>query len=162
MLLVPSRTGKERSRILKISVIHGPNINLLGKRKKEHYGIVSLAEINNQLEKKAAEIKIELEIMQSNHEGEIIDFIQKTAQQSDGIIINPGALTHYSYAIRDALEDCPLPAIEVHLSNIYAREGFRSHSVTAQVCRGQISGLGYQGYLLAIDGLQKIISEIKT
>jgi len=144
---------------LKISVIHGPNLNCLGQRTKEYYGIFTLTEINNLLEKKAAEMNIKLDIIQSNHEGKIIDFIQITAQETDGIIINPGAFTHYSYAIRDALEDCPVPVIEVHLSNIYAREGFRSHSVIAQVCRGQISGLGYQGYLLAIEGLQKIINE---
>lgn len=147
---------------MRISVIHGPNLNHLGQRKKEHYGTLTLTEINNQLEKKAAEINIKLEIIQSNYEGEIIDFIQITAQKVNGIIINPGAFTHYSYAIRDALEDCPVPVIEVHLSNIYAREGFRSHSVTAQACRGQISGLGYQGYFLAIEALQKIINEIKT
>ena len=147
---------------MKISVIHGPNLNRLGQRKKEHYGMLTLAKINNSLEKKASGMNIQLEILQSNHEGEIIDFIQRASEKTDGILINPGAFTHYSYAIRDALEDCLIPIIEVHLSNIFAREEFRSRSVTAQACDGQIAGLGYQGYLLAIEGLQSLIKEHKS
>jgi 3-dehydroquinate dehydratase II len=146
---------------LKISVIHGPNLNRLGKRKKEHYGVLTLEKINNSLENKASKMNIQLEIMQSNHEGEIIDFIQMISEKTDGIIINPGAFTHYSYAIRDALEDCLLPVIEVHLSNIFAREEFRARSVTAQACAGQITGLGYQGYSLAMEALQSLIKEHK-
>ena len=146
---------------MKISVIHGPNLNRLGQRKKEHYGLLTLEKINNRLEKRASKMNIQLEIMQSNHEGEIINFIQMVSEKTDGIIINPGAFTHYSYAIRDALEDCLLPVIEVHLSNIFAREEFRSRSVTAQACDGQIAGLGYQGYLLAMEGLQSFIEERK-
>ena len=146
---------------MKISIIHGPNLNRLGQRKKEHYGVITLAEINNRLEQEAAKMNIQLEIMQSNHEGEIIDFIQESSKKTEGIIINPGAFTHYSYAIRDALEDCFVPVIEVHLSNIFSREDFRAKSVTAQACDGQIVGLGYQGYLLAMEGLQFLIEENK-
>ena len=140
-----------------IGIIHGPNLNQLGKRQEEHYGIITLAEINARLEKYALNIGIKLEFMQSNYEGKIIDGIQSFSNKVNGIIINPGAFTHYSYAIRDALEDCPLPVIEVHLSNIFSREDFREKSVTAPVCEGQIVGMGYYGYLMAIKGIQYLI-----
>ncbi|MDD4362847.1 MAG: type II 3-dehydroquinate dehydratase [Atribacterota bacterium] len=147
---------------MKINIIHGPNLNQLGKRKKEHYGVLSLEEINCLLEKKAAQLNIQLKILQSNYEGKIIDFIQHSSQEADGLIINPGAFTHYSYAISDALEDCKIPAIEVHLSNIYSREDFRAKSVTARSCTGQIAGLGYHGYLLAIEGMYFLINGRKA
>ncbi|MFW6148304.1 MAG: type II 3-dehydroquinate dehydratase [Atribacterota bacterium] len=143
--------------MVKIGVINGPNLNQLGKRKEEHYGTITLAEINNRLEKYALEIGIKLEFIQSNYEGKIIDSIQSFSNEVNGIIINPGAFTHYSYAIRDALEDCPIPVIEVHLSNIFSREDFREKSVTVPVCDGQIVGMGYYGYLMAIKGLQYLI-----
>jgi len=146
---------------MNITVIHGPNLNRLGHRNKKHYGTLTLAEINKMLEEKAVKLNISLEIMQSNHEGEIIDFIQQSSDSANGIIINPGAFTHYSFAIRDALDDCTVPVIEVHLSNIYSREGFRAKSVTAEVCSGQISGIGAQGYLLALEGLYFLIKENK-
>lgn len=139
--------------MLKIGVIHGPNLNQLGKRKKEYYGTITLSEINSLMEKNAQEENVQLEIIQTNHEGKMIDAIQYFSEKVNGIIINPGAFTHYSYAIRDALEDCTIPIIEVHLSNIFSRENFRMKSITASVCEGQIIGLGYYGYLLALDGI---------
>ncbi|MCK4259793.1 MAG: type II 3-dehydroquinate dehydratase [Halanaerobiales bacterium] len=142
--------------MLKFMVIHGPNLNLLGIREKEHYGIESLEEINFKIQKIAQNEGIELSIYQENEEGKIINHIhQAYFKKYDGIIINPGAFTHYSIAIRDALAGVKLPTIEVHLSNIYSREKFRHHSVIAPVVLGQISGLGLEGYLLAIKGLKK-------
>lgn len=150
---------EEGGKTVKISIIHGPNLNQLGKRKKELYGVLSLEELNSLLEIKAAQLNIQLKIFQSNYEGKIIDLIQCSTEEADGLIINPGAFTHYSYAISDALEDCKIPIIEVHLSNIHSREEFRTKSVTARACAGQITGLGYQGYLLAIEGVHFLINK---
>ena len=135
---------------MNILFICGPNLNLLGEREKEIYGEKSFEEINIILEKEAQKMGVNLEIFQSNHEGNIIDKIQESRRSIDGIIINPGAYSHYSLAIRDALKVVKAPLIEVHLSNIYSREEFRHHSVIAPVCWGQIAGLGYQGYILAL------------
>lgn len=139
--------------MVKIGIIHGPNLNQLGKRKKQFYGTLTLAEINEKLENLAHQKDVQLNIVQTNYEGKIVDTIQSFSEKVNGIIINPGAFTHYSYAIRDALEDCPVPAIEVHLSNIFSRESFRETSVTVPACAGQIIGLGDCGYLLALEGL---------
>ncbi len=143
---------------MKLLVIHGPNLNLLGKREPEIYGSETLSEINDRIRAFASENGISVDIYQSNHEGEIIDRIQAAGETKagyDGIVINPAAYTHYSIAIRDALSAIGLPAVEVHLSNITAREAFRETSVIAPVCRGQISGLGSRGYLLAIESFCK-------
>ncbi|MCL0074525.1 type II 3-dehydroquinate dehydratase [Dehalococcoidia bacterium] len=135
---------------MKILVIHGPNLNVLGKRDQSLYGSKSLAEIDSMLREQGAELGIEVTSFQSNHEGALIDFVQSESPQAAGIIINPGALTHYGLSLRDALTDAGLPVIEVHLSNIYAREEFRRKSIIAPIVRGQISGLGWQGYAAAL------------
>lgn len=143
---------------MKLLVINGPNINFLGIREKEVYGSEDYGHLLNLIKSKASQEKIEVDIFQSNHEGNIIDRIQEAyTDGTEGIIINPGAFTHYSYAIRDALASIHMPIIEVHISNIHKREEFRHVSVTAPVCTGQIVGLGLNGYLLAIDQLIYIL-----
>ena len=145
--------------MLKIGIINGPNLNRLGKRDRKIYGNLTWEEISREIESFAQKKGIELVIKQSNFEGEIIEFIQQFSSEVQGIIINPAAYTHYSYAIADALRDCPLPVIEVHLSNIFSREDFRGKSVTAPACVGQIAGFGYQSYILAICALQDLLKE---
>ncbi len=135
---------------MKILLIHGPNLNLLGSRETSVYGVNTLDSINEECFKLARELGIELDIHQTNSEGEIVDLIQAAAKEAKGIVINPGAYTHYSYAIRDAVAAVELPTVEVHLSNIYAREDFRHVSVIAPVAAGQISGFGPHSYLLGI------------
>jgi len=142
----------------KILVIHGPNLDLLGKRETKIYGTATLKKINDALLKIAKKTKIQLKIVQSNHEGEIVDLIGKAKAKFKAIVINPAAYTHTSVAIRDAISASGLPTIEVHLSNIYAREDFRHSSLIAPVSTGQICGFGYKSYIL---GLQTAIDIIK-
>ncbi len=137
----------------KIMVINGPNLNMLGIREPGVYGNRTYTDLENYIEEYGEKKGVEITVMQSNSEGEIIDFIHHTMNGYDGIVINPGAYTHYSYAIRDALASVSVPAVEVHLSNIHCREEFRHKSVTAAACKGQIAGLGFRGYLLAVDYL---------
>ena len=138
----------------KILVLHGPNLNMLGKREKNIYGKVSLEKINLELKNAAKELKIDLEIKQSNIEGELVNYIQKASRNGiKGILINPAAYTHTSVAIRDAILAAKLPAVEVHLSNIYKREEFRHKSLTAPVCIGQVAGFGKDSYLLGFRAL---------
>ncbi|MCH9036906.1 MAG: type II 3-dehydroquinate dehydratase [Chloroflexi bacterium] len=144
---------------MKILVIYGPNLNLLGKRDPGHYGTRTLSDINDALARRASELKVELATLQSNSEGTLIDFIQEQTDGASGIIINPGALTHYGLSLRDALADTNLPVIEVHLSNIHARERWRSKSVIAPIARGQIAGLGWRGFLAALDLLVQLLAE---
>jgi len=136
---------------MKILVIHGPNLNMLGSRQTAIYGDKTLDEIDSLLQKRARELGVELETFQSNHEGALIDFIQEKSPEAAGIIINPAALTRYGLSLRDALADTSLPIIEVHLSNIHAREEFRQQSMIAPIARGQISGLGWRGYIAALE-----------
>ena len=136
---------------MRILVVNGPNLNRLGKRDPAQYGTTTLADIETAVSARASELSTDVSFFQSNHEGAIIDFLQAESENSDGIIINPGALTHYGLSLRDALADTALPIIEVHLSNIHAREQFRSVSVIAPIARGQIAGQGWRGYLAALD-----------
>lgn len=143
----------------KVLVLNGPNLNLLGRREVSLYGKQTLEDINSTLRDYAASLGVELRIVQSNHEGEIIDAIHEALGWADCILINPGAFTHYSYAIRDAIAAVGLPAVEVHLTNIYAREEFRHHSVIAPVCLGQVSGFGVNSYLLGLKALVEALEE---
>lgn len=142
---------------MKILVINGPNLNMLGKRDQSLYGSKTLEEIDSLVKEHGRELGIEVICYQSNHEGSLIDFIQAESADADGIIINPGALTHYGLSLMDALIDAKLPVIEVHISDIHAREEFRQKSVIAPIAKVQISGQGWQGYVSA---LQTLISEI--
>ncbi|PIU41277.1 MAG: type II 3-dehydroquinate dehydratase [Candidatus Omnitrophica bacterium CG07_land_8_20_14_0_80_42_15] len=144
--------------MLKILVIHGPNLNLLGTREVDIYGKTTIKDINKSLEKTAKEENVELEIEQTNHEGEIVSLIGGAKGKFDAILINPAAYTHTSVAIRDAVSAIDIPTVEVHLSNIYAREEFRHTSLIAPAAAGQISGFGLDSYIL---GLKAAISAIK-
>ena len=137
----------------RILVIHGPNLNALGWRQPELYGNVTLDDINERLRTRGAERGCDVITFQSNHEGALIDFLQAEARSCHGIVINPGGLTHTSVSLRDAVAATGQPTIEVHLTNIHAREAFRHISLLAPICRGQIAGLGWRGYLYALDAL---------
>lgn len=141
---------KEGRGHVRILVLNGPNLNLLGSREPHIYGKTTLMDIEKRLRERASHHQCEIEMLQSNHEGDLLDAIARARGRIDGIIINPGAWTHYSYAIRDGLAATDLPVIEVHLSNVHARESFRHSSVIAPICRGQIVGLGAMGYELAL------------
>ncbi|HID54965.1 TPA: type II 3-dehydroquinate dehydratase [Candidatus Poribacteria bacterium] len=142
---------------MRVLVIHGPNLNLLGRREPEVYGSQTLDEINGELRRRAEKLGVELRIIQSNNEGEIVTAIGEAMDWADGIIINPAAYTHTSVAIRDAIAAVGLPTIEVHISNVFKREPFRHHSYISPVATGVISGLGSHGYLLALEALVDII-----
>ncbi len=136
---------------MKVLIINGPNLNLLGEREPSIYGVTTLNQLIVMLKEYGRELGIIVHDFQSNSEGMLIDYLHGARDQYDGIILNPGAYSHYSYAIRDAIAAIGIPVIEVHISNIYGRESFRSHSVLAPVCLGQISGLGMEGYRLALN-----------
>ena len=139
---------------MRILLINGPNLNRLGHRDPSQYGDRTLPEIEAAFTSRARELGVDdVVTFQANGEGDLIDFIQRETAHADGIVINPGALTHYGYSLRDALQDAGLPIVEVHLSNIYAREPFRQRSIIAPITRGQIVGLGWRGYLLALEYL---------
>jgi 3-dehydroquinate dehydratase-2 len=144
---------------MKILVIHGPNLNMLGKRDKTIYGEKTLQQIDAILKKEAKALGVDVLTFQSNHEGALIDFIQEQADSAQGIIINPGALTHYGLSLLDALVDSRLPVIEVHISDIYHREKWRAKSVIAPIAEKQVIGMGWRGYITA---LQILVGELKT
>jgi 3-dehydroquinate dehydratase-2 len=146
---------------MKILVVNGPNLNMLGKRNKAYYGDKTLLQIDTLLKKEGKSLGADIVSFQSNSEGELIDFIQKNSAQAAGIIINPGALTHYGLSLRDALVDSRLPVVEVHLSNIYAREEWRAKSVMAPIARGQITGFGWRGYIAALQILVGVLKAEK-
>jgi len=133
-----------------ILVVNGPNLNLLGKREPDIYGKTSLEELNTKLKEIAGQLGLNLVFFQSNREGEIIDFLHKNGFGANGLIINPGALTHYSYALRDAISAVGIDTVEVHMSNVHAREKFRRKSVIAPVCNGSLTGFGAYGYVMAL------------
>jgi 3-dehydroquinate dehydratase-2 len=143
----------------RILVLHGPNLNLLGEREPEHYGRMSLAELDDRIRSEGERLGAEITAVQSNHEGVLIDEIQGARQWAAGALINPGGLAHSSVSLRDAVLAVEYPVIEVHLSNIYAREPFRQHSLSAGACRGVIVGLGWRGYLLGLQALLALIAE---
>ena len=147
---------------MRILVLNGPNLQLLGKRQPSVYGHQTLASIQSGLEAIAGELQISIDFRQSNHEGELVDWIGEAADEFDGIVINPAAYTHTSAALHDALAGAALPAIEVHISNIHAREEFRHQSFTASVCTGQICGLGTDGYEWALRALHRHLSQPET
>jgi len=144
---------------MRILVINGPNLNLLGSRQPEIYGSTTLQDIEERVVARAAETGVEVRCFQSNVEGQTLEFLQTEGRDADGIIINAGAWTHTSLALRDAFESIQRPFVEVHISNIYAREEFRHHSVLAGIAVGQISGLGWRGYIAALDALVGMLKE---
>jgi len=147
---------------LTVLVLHGPNLNMLGKREPEIYGKETLENINSALMEKGRELALHVETFQSNHEGAIVDRIQAAFGKINGLIINPGAYTHTSVAIRDALLLLDMPIVEIHLSNIYKRESFRHHSFIAGVATGQISGFGAHGYILALEAVARLLHSVSN
>jgi 3-dehydroquinate dehydratase-2 len=143
--------------VMKILILHGPNLNLLGTREPEVYGSMSLDDINNKMSNLGKELGAEIKCLQSNHEGALIDALQDARTWANGVVFNPGGYTHTSVALRDAIVAIVIPVIEVHLSNVYAREEFRHTSLVSAVCKGKISGFGWRSYELGLRGLIDII-----
>ncbi|HVP05302.1 MAG TPA: type II 3-dehydroquinate dehydratase [Dehalococcoidia bacterium] len=146
---------------MRILLINGPNLNMLGKRQPEIYGSMTLQDIVDRVNKRAGEMGIEIVPFQANSEGAIVDFLQANGPAADGVLINAGALTHYGLSLRDAFEAIQKPFVEVHISNIHAREEFRHHSVLADIAVAQVAGLGWRGYIAALEALAGILEERK-
>jgi 3-dehydroquinate dehydratase-2 len=147
------RSKRERIEVKHVAVVHGPNLNMLGKREVGIYGAKSLEDINSDIAAEAAECQLSVEFFQSNTEGELVTFVQQCRGRADGIVLNAGAYTHYSVALRDAISAAEVPTVEVHISNVYKREAFRHISVIAPVCVGQICGFGPWSYILGLRAL---------
>ena len=145
---------------MKILVLQGPNINMLGRRKAEHYGAVTMDELHDRIEKRASELDCRAVFHQSNHEGDLVGWVQQLRDEVDGIILNPAGLTGFGYSLRDAVEDSGLPMVEVHLSNIHAREEFRRHSCFSSVALGLVAGFRWRGYVAALEMLTAHIDEV--
>ena len=144
---------------MKILILHGPNLNLLGTREPEVYGSMTLNDINNKLVELGRELGAEIKCLQSNHEGALIDALHDARIWADGVVFNPGAYTHTSIALRDAISAIQIPVVEVHLSNVYAREEFRHVSMISAVCRGKVVGFGWRSYTLGLRALMEILSD---
>jgi 3-dehydroquinate dehydratase-2 len=145
--------------LMKILILHGPNLNLLGTREPEIYGALTLADINTKLKELAAEYHAELVTKQSNHEGDLVDALQDARLWAGGVVFNPGAYTHTSIALRDAISAIGIPVVEVHLSNVYAREEFRHVSMISAVCKGKVVGFGWRSYTLGLRALMEVLSD---
>jgi 3-dehydroquinate dehydratase II len=146
---------------MKILVLHGPNLNLLGRREPHIYGSTTLAQINERLEELARELKLELAILQSNHEGALVDFLHKHIDTAAGAILNPAGLTQFGVSLHDAIKTMPFPVIEVHISNRHAREAWRGHSIISPAAKATVEGLGWRSYLEALRALVEIVRETK-
>lgn len=144
---------------MKILILHGPNLNLLGTRQPEIYGALTLADIEEKLVELAGEHHVELACKQSNHEGELIDALHDARSWADGVVFNPGGYTHTSIALRDAISAIGIPVVEIHLSNVYAREEFRHVSMISAVCKGKVVGFGWRSYLLGLRALMEMLSD---
>ena len=147
---------------MRILILNGPNLNVLGARDKSHYGDKTLDDVLTDVKDTADRLGIDIDHFQSNHEGKLIDYIQQESGNSDGIVINGGALTHYGLSVRDALNDAKLPVVEIHISNIHSREKYRQHSVVEYLAVGQIAGLGWRGYSLALESIVEHIRSIES
>ncbi len=146
---------------MRVLLLHGPNLNILGKRKPEVYGYTTMKQTNDMVRARAEALNCELVVFQSNHEGELVDLLHRYLGECDGVVINPGALTHYGLSLRDALEAVDVPVVEVHLSNIHAREEWRRHSMISPVTIGQVIGFGAHGYVAALELLLAHIAEVQ-
>jgi len=146
---------------MKILVLHGPNLNLFGRREPHIYGTTTLAEINERLQALAKELKVELDVIQSNHEGHLVDFFHKHMDSAAGAILNPAGLTQHGVSLHDAIKAMPFPVIEVHMSNIAAREEWRHHSIISSAVKGTVQGLGWRSYIMALRAVVELAREAK-